>query len=272
MNRFLAIFAVLAILLSGCEQVQNVDSREIKNFDAEVVDEIYNSSAEVNFWIVNSLPDTFNLSQDLSDVGIYLNNFDISSFSVNPGQIKPGENNITVAIRVNRTKLMNWWLSNENVSGNFTIELRSDIAFNFHNAILRILYQKTGSLFIPHPPEFTHNRNEFSIMSISEWGNITNKSTEITYHFRMKPCGEMELTRCSLSVGGVEVTENCSMNAVSSCEFKVLQFINNTKLIDVLANSLLKGSKFRYEVDLIVNGSNLSLISEKVSRTVFEEG
>jgi hypothetical protein len=88
----------------------------------------------------------------------------------------------------------------------------------------------------------------------------------------MKPCGEMELTRCSLSVGGVEVTENCSMNAVSSCEFKVLQFINNTKLIDVLANSLLKGSKFRYEVDLIVNGSNLSLISEKVSRTVFEEG
>lgn len=249
--KYYYLIIIFAVTLSGCQQ--NIDSREINNFEAKATDYVGSSAFEVNFMIVNRLPEALNLDEGLSEFGIYLDGINVGDYNLSSKKIDSGENKIQVIVRADKQKVLAWWI-NDSYNENVNVTLKSDLVFNYGNALLKIIHERKGTLILPFEPTFKDILLNKSI-SISE--NYTNIA------YKLGNCS-VEADTCALLVNGINVTENCF---VDSCS--LLLIINNTKIADAFASNLFS-PVFQYELVLRISGEKFVLRSERNSELMLE--
>jgi LEA14-like dessication related protein len=294
------IFCFVIVFLTGCQQIipQQLDPTQIEKVKVlNVSEELGNTDKAdilVKIVIESRLSSALPLNTSLSDAGLYMNYVKVGRvMSIKPSQLMPErESQFKILIKIDDEKIPEWWRSHIEDNETTNVILRSDLAFNLGEALLRVLHQnqcefRTNFLKnLSYTNKIVKSRNESLLVSvISEWGNVTPNSTEIIHRVSiLNPTTKSFLIRnfeCESYLNSAKLVDDnlCKILDVrkpssislpfylepsSETGIIIVQYINTSILKKWWASHLLESntSSFRCRIVLnaVVNGDVANFI------------
>lgn len=222
-----------------------------------------------------------------TDVGLYMNDVKVGKVvNIKPSKLEAnGVTKIEALVGIQNERLVDWWISHVDNNETTNIILRSDIAYDLGDSLLRFMHQKESKL----ETDLLENLN-FASRSVeskgyaiyvsmkSDWGNVTANSTEIVHNLTIyNPTDrqvEIRGATCGLYLNGIKLTDYCSVNSTTvqpgtAVNLLITESVNNSKLGGWWSSHIANGESSSFTAKIVLNAGvggdvvNFTLVDSK---------